>query len=109
MFSTTDYGLQTTDIERFPLNQGIMYYPYFLAYMTIGFFVSLLVFFLSLRRGQFKDQERARFLPLNREEERESCKRSRASRVEVAALIFLACAGLSASAAVVVFALLRAH
>ena len=84
-----------------------MYYPYFIAYMTIGFTISLLVLFWALRRGQFKEQERARFLPLNREEEQETVKRSRASRIEVAALIFLACAGLSASAAVVVFALLR--
>jgi cbb3-type cytochrome oxidase maturation protein len=84
-----------------------MYYPYFIAYMTIGFTISLLVFFWALRRGQFKDQDRARFLPLSREEERAAVKRSRASRIEVAALIFLACAGLSASAAVVVLALLR--
>ena len=86
-----------------------MYYPYFIAYMTIGFVISLIVFFWALRRGQFRDQERARFLPLDHEEERETVKRSRASRLEVAALILLACAGLSASAAVVVFALLRAN
>jgi len=84
-----------------------MYYPYFIAYMTIGFVLSLIVFFWALRRGQFRDQERACFLPLQREEGRGDVKRSRASRFEVAALIFLACAGLSASAAVVVFALLR--
>jgi cbb3-type cytochrome oxidase maturation protein len=86
-----------------------MYYPYFIAYMTIGFGISLLVFCWALRRGQFRDQERARFLPLHREEERGAVKRSRASKVETVALIFLACAGLSASAAVLIFALLRAH
>jgi cbb3-type cytochrome oxidase maturation protein len=85
-----------------------MYYPYFIAYMTIGFGASLLFLWWALRRGQFRDQERARFLPLNREEQREAVKRTRASKVEVAALIFLACAGLAASAAVLVFALLRA-
>ncbi len=85
-----------------------MYYPYFIAYMTIGFAVSLLVFCWALRRGQFRDQDRARFLPLSREEEREAVKRSRASRAEALTLIFLASAGLSASAAVLIFALLRA-
>ena len=41
-----------------------MYYPFFLAYMIAGFIVSLVVFFWALSRGQFNDQQRARFLPL---------------------------------------------
>ena len=41
-----------------------MYYPYFIAYMAIGFAVSLVVFFWALNTGQFKDQQRARFIPL---------------------------------------------
>ena len=42
-----------------------MYFPYFIAYMTIGFAISLAVFFWALNRGQFRDQQRARFLPLD--------------------------------------------
>ena len=41
-----------------------MYYPYFIAYMAIGFTISLVVFFWALNTGQFKDQQRARFIPL---------------------------------------------
>ena len=41
-----------------------MYYPYFIAYMAAGFIISLVVFFWALNSGQFKDQQRARFLPL---------------------------------------------
>ena len=41
-----------------------MYYPYFIAYMAAGFVISLVVFFWALNSGQFKDQQRARFIPL---------------------------------------------
>ena len=42
-----------------------MYYPYFITYMTLGLVISLLVFFWAMKNGQFKDQERARFLALD--------------------------------------------
>ncbi|MBW2435232.1 MAG: cbb3-type cytochrome oxidase assembly protein CcoS, partial [Deltaproteobacteria bacterium] len=32
--------------------------------MAAGFIISLVVFFWALNNGQFKDQQRARFLPL---------------------------------------------
>jgi cbb3-type cytochrome oxidase maturation protein len=82
-----------------------MYYPYFIAYMVIGFAVSLLVFFWALSRGQFKDQERARFLAL--EDERPAClvKVSRFNRYEAYALCVLVALGLLATGAVLFFAL----
>jgi cbb3-type cytochrome oxidase maturation protein len=83
-----------------------MYFPYFATYMGLGIGVSVLVFFWALRNGQFSDQERARFLPLEAEDYRRTLKSTRMSRYEIYALGFLACAGLSASGAVLVFALL---
>ncbi len=83
-----------------------MYYPYFIAYMVIGFAISLIVFFWALSRGQFKDQERARFLAL--EDERPTCrvKVSRFNRYEAYALGALVLLGLAATGAVLLFALL---
>ncbi|MBW2572007.1 MAG: cbb3-type cytochrome oxidase assembly protein CcoS [Deltaproteobacteria bacterium] len=46
-----------------------MYFPYFITYIALGFAISLAVFFWALKNGQFKDQKRARFLPLEDEHE----------------------------------------
>ena len=82
-----------------------MYFPYFITYMSLGIAVSVIVFIWALRNGQFRDQQRARFLPLEESDYLKTVKSSRMSRYEIYALTFLACAGLSASAAVLVFAL----
>ena len=83
-----------------------MYYPYFIAYITIGLTISLLVFFWALKHGQFQDQQRARFLPLRDETlVRAPVKTSTMHRFEVYALFFLAAAGLAVSATVLLFAL----
>lgn len=82
-----------------------MYYPYFIAYIVSGFIISLLVFFWALHNGQFKDQQRARFLPLEPELETGPPRVSRFSRIEIYALFFLAVAGLGASAATLIFAI----
>ena len=81
-----------------------MYYPYFITYIISGFVISLLVFFWALHNGQFRDQQRARFLPLEPEVETGPPKVSRFSRIELYGLFFLAVAGLGASAATLVFA-----
>ena len=85
-----------------------MYYPYFITYMVIGLVISFFVFLWALNSGQFKDQKRARFLPLQDEEEMRPRKVSRVSRLELYALAVLATAGLMTCAAVLVFALIRA-
>jgi cbb3-type cytochrome oxidase maturation protein len=44
-----------------------MYYPFFVTYLIVGFSLGLLVFFWALKNGQFRDQQRARYLPLDEE------------------------------------------
>jgi cbb3-type cytochrome oxidase maturation protein len=82
-----------------------MYFPYFIAYITIGLVIGVTVFFWALRNGQFQDQQRARFLPLEREGDRGEARASRWKRYEIYMLFILACAGLMSSGAVLVFAL----
>ena len=71
----------------------------------MGFALTLIVFLWALNSGQFKDQRRARFLPLEEEPEPSSRPASRMNRYEIYVLGVLACAGLAASVAVLVFAL----
>lgn len=84
-----------------------MYYPYFISYMLAGLFIALLVFAWAMRNNQFRDQQRARFLPLFDAPQQKNARASRISRIEVYTLLGLACVGLCSSFAVVVFALLR--
>ncbi len=86
-----------------------MYFPYFLTYIAIGFVLSLAVFWWALHNGQFKDQQRARFLPLESDPDTAASGAAGFGRYEAAALFLLALAGLAASAAVLIFALYRAH
>jgi len=81
-----------------------VYYPYFISYIVIGLVISLVVFFWALSRGQFKDQQRARFLPLQGED-LPPVRQSRLGRFEIYALLLLAVLGLAASAARLLFAL----
>jgi cbb3-type cytochrome oxidase maturation protein len=82
-----------------------MYYPYFIAYMAAGFVISLVVFFWALNNGQFKDQQRARFIPLEARLSSKPPKPSRFYRIETLALFTLVCLVLASSMAVVIFAL----
>jgi cbb3-type cytochrome oxidase maturation protein len=84
-----------------------MYYPYFLAYMVSGFVISLVVLLWALRNGQFKDQQRARFLPLEEGLEKEPVKVSKVGRFEAYALIVLASLGLFGTAATLLFTLIK--
>lgn len=82
-----------------------MYFPYFATYMAVGIALAIAAFLWALKNGQFADQQRARFLPLEDEADAGEVKKSRMGRLEILAVGFLACAGLAASAAVLVFAL----
>ena len=84
-----------------------MYYSFFTAYVVAGLTLSLLVVFWALRNGQFKDQQRARFLPLEEEPERQYRPVPKVARYETYALGFLAFAGLVTSGAILVMALLH--
>ena len=86
-----------------------MYFPYYIAYMAAGFAVSLAVFFWALNRGQFRDQQRARFLPLESVPAAPPAALTRKGRIETCGLFALACCGLAGSVAVVVFALTHAR
>jgi len=90
--------------ETFNVN---MYYPYFIIYILLGFGISLIVFFCALKNGQFKDQQRARYLALEDEIGTERTVPSKLNRYEATALLLLAIAGLGASAAVLIYALFR--
>ena len=85
-----------------------MYYPYFITYMLVGLVLSFFVFLWAINNGQFKDQKRARFLPLKDEKQMRPRNVSRVSRIELYALALLATTGLVVCAAVLVFALVRA-
>jgi nitrogen fixation-related uncharacterized protein len=85
-----------------------MYYPYFIAYMAAGFVISIAVFVWALNNGQFKDQQRARFIPLQSELISKPRKASRFFRIETYALFTLLSIVLAASMAVVIFALHKA-
>ena len=82
-----------------------MYYPYFIAYITIGLILSLVVFYWASKTGQFSDQQRARFLPLRDNEDQPPMKTTRIHRLEIYGLFLLAVGGLSATAAVLAYAL----
>lgn len=85
-----------------------MYFPYFITYIVAGFALSLMVFIWALKTGQFQEQQRARFLPLEERMPSAPAKVSRWRRLEIYALFFLAGAGLLSSGAVLVFALMSA-
>lgn len=82
-----------------------MYYPYFIAYIAIGLIISLVVFYWAFKTGQFGDQQRARFLPLQDDEDQPTKKATRINRIEIYGLFLLAIAGLSATVAVLAYAL----
>ena len=84
-----------------------MYYPYFIAYMATGFVISIVVFFWALNNGQFKDQQRARYIPLESDLNTKPVKASRFARIETIALFSLVCIVLATSLAVVAFALMK--
>ena len=84
-----------------------MYFPYFITYIVVGLAIALAVFFWALRNGQFRDQERARYLPLQGDVDAGPPPVSRFSRIEVYGLFLLAAAGLAASAAVLIFAIIH--
>ena len=85
-----------------------MYYSFFITYMIVGFCITLCVFFWALKNGQFKDQQRARFLPLQEGEARPPVNVSRWNRYQAYVLFGLFVSVLGASAIVLVYALARA-
>jgi nitrogen fixation-related uncharacterized protein len=85
-----------------------MNFPYFIAYMSAGFIISIAVFIWALNNGQFRDQQRARFIPLENEPSTNPAKASRFARIQTIALFSLVCICLGCSLAVITFSLLMA-
>jgi cbb3-type cytochrome oxidase maturation protein len=86
-----------------------MYFPFFIAYILIGFGISGLAFLWALKNGQFSDQKRAAFLPLQHDMENPPVQVRRFHRLEGLALLAIACLGLLISALVLAFSLLHAR
>lgn len=85
-----------------------MYYTFFLAYMIAGFIISLVVFFWALNRGQFNDQQRARYLPLEDQPAEGPVKLTRVGRWQTILLFAMAGTGLVATAVAIVVSLITA-
>jgi len=83
-----------------------MYYPFFTVYIVVGLTLSLLVARWALRNGQFRDQQRARFLPLEEGPDPQRLPATRASAYEIYALAIIATAGLLTSGALLAVSLL---
>ena len=75
--------------------------------MLAGFIISIVVLFWALHNRQFKDQQRARFLPLQGEDQAQPIKVSKINRIEGYALMGLVCVGLLITAAVLIYALVK--
>jgi cbb3-type cytochrome oxidase maturation protein len=76
--------------------------------MSAGFLISIAVFIWALNNGQFKDQQRARFIPLENDPNSRPVKASRFARIQTIGLFSLVCICLLCSLAVITFALLKA-
>ena len=76
--------------------------------MAAGFVISLAVFVWALNKGQFKDQQRARFLPLEDKPPSGPARLSRIGRWHTVILLAMACSGLVASVVAVVLSLIAA-
>ena len=85
-----------------------MYTAYFITYILVGLVIGLAAFGWALKSGQFRDQERARFLPLVKNDVSAPATVSRFGRLETYALLGLACLGLGLSAFTLIYSLLAA-
>lgn len=85
-----------------------MYYPYLITYMLAGFIISVVTFIWALKNGQFKDQQRARYLPLADVENGPPLRAPRYYRIKIFLLFAMACAGIVSTAAVIGYVVLSA-
>ena len=82
-----------------------MYFPYFATYIVAGLVISLVALFWALANDQFRDQQRARFIPLADDPGPLPAKISRFNRIEAYILGGIALAGLTASAALLIYSM----
>ena len=84
-----------------------MYFPYFVTYIIVGLVISLAALLWALTNGQFREQRRARFIPLADDLGPPPARISRFNRIEAYILGGIALAGLTASAALLIYSLVR--
>lgn len=84
-----------------------MYFPYFVAYILVGFVITLAALLWALKSGQFREQQRARFIPLVDDPGPPPARVTRWNRIEAYVLMGIALAGLTASAALLLYSLVR--
>jgi cbb3-type cytochrome oxidase maturation protein len=84
-----------------------MYFPYFIAYILAGFVIALAALFWALTSGQFRDQRRARFIPLVDDPGPPPARITRFNRIEAYLLGGIVLAGLAASAALLIYSLVH--
>jgi cbb3-type cytochrome oxidase maturation protein len=81
-----------------------MYYFFFIIIIFSGLFFGIVIFLWALKSGQFKEQQRARYLPLEDELQEPNKVVSRSSKLQAYILFCILIFGLLASASVVVYA-----
>jgi cbb3-type cytochrome oxidase maturation protein len=81
-----------------------MYYFFFIIFIFSGLFFGIVVFLWALKSGQFKEQQRARYLPLEDEPEAPQKEISRSSKLQSYVLFGILIFGLVVVASVVVYA-----
>jgi len=81
-----------------------MYYFFFIIFIFSGLFFGIVVFLWALKSGQFKEQQRARYLPLEDEPEAPQKEISRSSKLQSYFLFGILIFGLVVVASVVVYA-----
>jgi cbb3-type cytochrome oxidase maturation protein len=81
-----------------------MYYFFFIIFIFSGLFFGIVVFLWALKSGQFKEQQRARYLPLEDELEAPQKEISRSSKLQSYVLFGILIFGLVVVASVVVYA-----
>jgi nitrogen fixation-related uncharacterized protein len=82
-----------------------MYFPFFVAYMAVGFIICLAAFLWALNRGQFGEQQRARFLPLEDRPAEGPVRLTKAGRWHARILLGMAGSGLLATGVAIVVSL----
>jgi len=81
-----------------------MLYFFFILFLVSGFIFGIIVFLWALKSGQFKDQQRARYLALDDDEEFPERQISGSGRFQAALVLCLLVFGLMVTAAVMIYA-----
>jgi cbb3-type cytochrome oxidase maturation protein len=79
-------------------------YLLFIIFIFSGLFFGIIVFLWALKSGQFKEQDRARYLAIEDDQEKPEDVVTRSTRLQSYVLIGFLLAGILVSASVVIYA-----